>query len=72
MTVCEVREGSVMRLMLAGRLHPETVAVLRAVVRRAIARGCCLTLLDMQGVEFIDSSGLDAPDPGPNREGHRG
>jgi len=72
MTVCEVREGSVIQLMLAGRLHLQTAAVLKAVVRRAIARGSCLILLDLQGVEFTNSSGLDAPDSEPNREGHRG
>jgi len=59
-TVLEVREGSVMRLMLAGRLNLETAAVLKAAVRRVIARGCCNILLDMQGVEFINSSGLGA------------
>ncbi len=67
-TVLEVREGLVMR-RLAGHLHLETVAVLKAAARRAIARGYGLMLLDMRGVEVVGTSDLDAPKPEPNREG---
>jgi len=68
-TVLEVREGLVMRRRLAGHLHLETVAVLKAAARRAIARGYGLMLLDMRGVEVVGTSDLDAPKPEPNREG---
>ncbi len=57
MTIAETREGSRLRLTLAGRLDSMTSRELEAVLRTGIEDVAQLEL-DMQSLEYISSAGL--------------
>ena len=61
MTVELVKEGRVTRLNVPGKLDLENSTVIGGEVRRGPANGDQKFLLDMTGVEFMNSSGLGAP-----------
>jgi anti-sigma B factor antagonist len=47
-------------IALSGRLDFSARKTLRAVIDENLAQGCCDFVLDLQHVDFIDSSGLGA------------
>jgi anti-anti-sigma factor len=52
------REGRTTTVAIAGEIDLSTVGDLRAAVNAAAAERCDLLLLDLTGVDFIDSTGL--------------
>ncbi len=52
------REGRTVTVVAAGEIDLSTVGELRTAVNSAAADGCDRLLLDLTGVDFIDSSGL--------------
>jgi len=54
------RNGDSAQLMLKGRLDLESSASVKEEIRRSLGQGCVKLVLNLQGVEFINSSGLGA------------
>lgn len=62
------QDGAVLELRLRGELDVATVDDLQDVLERASAEGYACIVVDLSGLEFIDSSGLEALAVGHKRQ----
>jgi anti-sigma B factor antagonist len=60
MQVSSLIHGATPVITLSGPIEFSSRKMLRTVIDDGLAQGCCDFILDLQGVTFIDSSGLGA------------